>query len=192
MSKVLGGIGLLFVLATLFFGVKYSGVFETEARQGPTTKQENWRGHSSPDVKFKGLKDGTFVSLSKFKNSVILVNFWASWCGPCEEEFPAMLRLLDHFNGELQMVAVSNDSKKSSIYKFLKKFEKQYSAGLKGKNLHLAWDPTLEITQEHFNVLRLPETFILDRNHKIVRKVIGVTEWDGPKMKSYIQSLLTP
>lgn len=113
------------------------------------------------------------IQLSKFEGKIVILSFWASWCGPCVEEFPSMISLLKQFPGEVVMVAVSSDYTKEDINVFFKSL----NMPTKLPNLHIVWDPDHEISMK-YQVQKLPESFIFHKNQKLLRKVIGSIKWD--------------
>ncbi len=127
--------------------------------------------------------DGTEFKMEQIQDKVIVLNFWATWCEPCVREYPSMVKLADHFKGELVFIAVSADEDKKDIDIFLKAFGKPKS------NTYMLWDPDRKVANK-FGVERLPETFILDKNKKLVRKVIGEEEWYDPRAIGYFQALI--
>ena len=139
-----------------------------------------------PDFKYT-LLDGTVKQISELKGKIIILNFWASWCGPCKEEFPEMLNIVKE-NKDVVLVAISNDSSKKDVLKFIKKMKKE-NIDLNQDRSLVAHDIYKEVSSELFNVLRLPETFIIDRNFKIVKKVIGSHYWVNKEMAKFIKGL---
>lgn len=140
-----------------------------------------------PDFEFLDL-EGNKHLISEYKGRPILLNFWASWCGPCLQEFPHIMKLIKN-NKELIFVAISNDQHLSDIKKFINKFKKEYSDVLSTKQVIFAWDSKREIASDKFNVIKLPETFIINKNLKIVRKIVGANDWANDNLESFLQAL---
>ena len=63
---------------------------------------------------------------------------------------------------------------------------------LQGPNVHVVWDKEMVISQEKFNIIRVPETIIVDKNLNMVRKIVGAIEWDGTEMRQYLSQLRWP
>lgn len=139
-----------------------------------------------PLFSYSDLKGQEF-KVENLKGKVIILNFWASWCGPCKEEFPEMAQIVKE-NKNVVLLAISNDEKKKDVLKFLKNL-KQEGTNLKANNIIVALDNHKEISSELFNVLRLPETFIINKDFKIVKKVIGSHYWINKEMSKFIKTL---
>lgn len=127
--------------------------------------------------------DGTQIPLSSFRGRLVLLNFWASWCDPCVREYPSMVRLIRRFKGRLVLVAVSNDDSKVEILEFLKTFGGQH------QDVEIFWDQDKSI-KAHFQVERIPETFVLGRDLKLIRKIVGIERWDSEDAFHYFESLM--
>ncbi len=127
--------------------------------------------------------NGQKIELTSFKGKIVIVSFWASWCGPCLEEFPSLIELVEKMNGEIQLLAISQDSSKEEIEAFLKSFP-----GSKNPNIHLIWDEDRSIGKI-YQVDRLPESFVGDRSHKLVRKIVGTINWATPDALEFMKAL---
>ncbi len=171
--------GALLVLVWLQFGGRR--VLESGSRHQKLDQMEE-RGVD--DFELHDL-DGSVFSLSDFKGKVIILNFWASWCNPCVEEFPSMIKLINHFSGEVVMLAVSNDSVEKEIRDFLKVFREES----KSPYLTVLWDHKKRVAKK-YEVNRLPETFIIGKDLKLVRKVIGLTNWYNKETLTFFKYLL--
>jgi Thiol-disulfide isomerase and thioredoxins len=158
-------------------------------------KNENPEVASAADMQTKFEKDGvesfTMETLDKqkfelgsMKGKLVILNFWASWCGPCVEEVPSLIKLVKEFKGEVQLIAVSGDSSEEDINIFLKSFPE-----LKNENIKIVWDQDRSIMKK-FNVTRLPESMILDKQHKLIKKIVGSIEWYNEDSKTYVKSTL--
>jgi len=113
--------------------------------------------------------DGKQVSLRDFRGKVIFLNFWATWCKPCEEEMPSMQTLYTALKGRpFEIVAVSIDTGDTSI---VRDYAKKY--GLTFTILH---DKKGAI-KEMYKTTGVPETFIIDQNFVIAEKVWGPRDW---------------
>jgi peroxiredoxin len=99
--------------------------------------------------------ENTPLSLGQFKGQVVFLNFWATWCKPCEEEMPGMEQLYRRFKERgLVVLAVAADAAGSPVVApFVKKLKLTFPVGL---------DPTMSVAGL-YGVWALPSTFIIDR-----------------------------
>lgn len=134
-----------------------------------------------PDFTLNDL-NGKPVSLSQFKGHIVLVNLWASWCGPCVKEFPSLKRLVEHFKGKVVVLAVSHDRSREDLESFIKTF------GQVPEGFVILWDKERK-TSELFGTDQLPETYILSSQHKLVRKIAGEQLWDDPMALKFFEDL---
>jgi thiol-disulfide isomerase/thioredoxin len=147
-------------------------------------------GSNAPDFVATDL-DGRQVSLDDLRGEVVLLNIWATWCPPCREEMPSMQRLHERLGGEgLRIVAVSIDAEPGQVD----------AGGRRGGDIEafaMDWglsfaiwhDPDGEI-ERIYRTIGVPESFVIDRNGVIVKKVIGATEWDSEANVDLIRRLL--
>ena len=134
---------------------------------------------------------GAPKTLEDYRGKVILLNIWATWCPPCQQEMPSMQRLRETVVDEdFVILAVSVDAALG---------EKDFF-GREGGDLHafaenmgltfrILHDPSGEI-QETYQTTGVPESFVVDRNGVIFKKVAGPTEWDAAVNVELIQRLL--
>ena len=147
-------------------------------------------GRDAPHFSAFDLK-GNPRTLADYRGKVLLVNIWASWCPPCQEEMPSMERLYREIGDEgFEILAVSIDAPIGERDAFgrmggnLRAFSD--SLGLSFTILH---DPTGKI-QETFQTTGVPESFVVDRDGVIFKKVAGATAWDAPQNVQLIRRLL--
>lgn len=157
--------------------------------------RENYRpvitGSEAPDFTL-GLLDGGDVSLSDFEGKkVVLVNVWATWCGPCVVEMPSMQRLYDSLKSEdFEILAVSVDAPIGQVDiggrpgGDLRKFVTEL--GLTFPILH---DPQGGI-QQLYQTTGVPESFVVGKDGIIYKKVAGPTEWDAVQNQDLVRRLL--
>ncbi len=130
------------------------------------------------------LKDlaGTSHDLSEWQGKVILLNFWATWCGPCRVEMPGMQRLWQkHREQGFVILAVSVDEgMEKRISTFVQRLQLTYPVLL---------DPE-SIVSDHYQVSGLPFSLLIDREGQLIAKVVGEREWDSPEASLLITSLL--
>jgi len=138
----------------------------------------------APDLAMTDLA-GKTVNIKELKGKVVILNFWASWCAPCLEEFPSMVKLFDKFNKDIVILAVSQDSDRSDIDAFLKAFKNFDKPGI-----FLIHDKDKKIGSA-FEVDRLPESFIFGPTGKMVKKIVGSISWYSEDSSLYIKSLLS-
>ena len=126
--------------------------------------------------------DNRQLALSEFKGRVVLLNFWATWCKPCEEEMPSMERLYQRFKDKgFVVLAISEDTDGASIVTpYIKKHSLTFPVGL---------DPKMSVAGL-YGVWALPSTFIIDKKGNRALFANGPREWDGPPAHTLFQSLL--
>lgn len=144
-------------------------------------------GADLPNIKFEVLNaSGENYDLRKDKSILKIVNFWASWCEPCVEEFSSFARLLKELDGEVSFVGVSEDKTEQDAKDFLKAFSGDF------KNLdkvYFGYDQD----KKHsilYGLLALPESFIVDQDNKLVRRVSGFEKWDSKDAIAYFKKLI--
>lgn len=125
--------------------------------------------------------DGQVVSLADFKGKILVLNFWATWCAPCIEEMPSLNRLAERYAGKgLEIVAISVDEDPDAYRDFLAKNQIQF--------LTLR-DPSRRIS-EHYGTFKLPESYIISREGRLLNKIIGAADWTDAQMLSYFEGIL--
>ena len=133
-------------------------------------------GKRAPDF---NLSDGsTAVHLASYRGKVVLVNFWASWCAPCLEELPSLLKL-HHDDPGLVILAVSIDQSSEAYTNFIRN---------RHVDLITVRDPS-QSAAGLFGTKMWPESYLIDRNGIIRRKFVGATDWSDPEIRTFIASL---
>jgi thiol-disulfide isomerase/thioredoxin len=177
-------------LVTALVGVLFVVVFKrwyqkTVSQEGERRLNVIERMETEGLVDFVGTDiKGRKISLEIFQGKPIIVNFWASWCAPCIEEFPSMVKLIEELKGEVALVAVSQDSSEEEMRAFLKAFPKGDNP-----NIYVIWDEDRSIGA-NYSADRLPESFVADSEHKLVRKIVGSIDWATPEAIEYMKSLV--
>jgi peroxiredoxin len=126
--------------------------------------------------------DKRVLRLSEFKGKVVFLNFWATWCKPCEEEMPGMERLYRKFKDKgLVVLAISEDAAGAEVVApFVKKHGLTFPIGL---------DPAMSLAAS-YGVWALPATFIIDRQGNRAHFANGPREWDGQAGQAFFESML--
>jgi len=138
-------------------------------------------GDEAPNFQLRDLA-GNMVSLSQLRGKVVLVNFWATWCGPCRIEMPAMEQLYRSFSRkDFEILAVSTDPQGAAVTRPF-----QQEMGFTFPILH---DAEYRIGLM-YGARSLPMTFMVDRNGIVRQKVPGARDWGGPDARELIQALM--
>ena len=115
---------------------------------------------------------GQHISLSQYQGKPLIVNFWASWCDPCQRETPLLAGWYKQQHGRVVIVGLDENDNTASALKF---------ARAKGVTYPVGVDPALAAANA-YGVVALPQTFFLDARHRIVDRVYGaVTQADLAK-----------
>src|SRR5262245_45975828 len=126
------------------------------------------------------------LRLSDYRGKVVVLNFWASYCQPCVEEAPSLNRLQQYIEPRGgTILGVSLDPEPSGYEKFLKNFAVPYPTW---RDPHLE-DGKSKIALDYGTSL-IPETYVIDRRGKIIRKLVSAQQWDSPEMLAYFDAIL--
>ncbi len=124
---------------------------------------------------------GDRVSLSSFEGRVVVLNFWASWCGPCRSEIPSMQALYEELEPKgFEIVAINLQEPLSTVAPFVEEY---------GMSFTVLLDSSGEIGGT-YGASSIPTTYIIDRKGFAVSGVIGSIRWDTPQMRAYLSTLL--
>jgi peroxiredoxin len=134
----------------------------------------------APDFTVPSLTAGP-LHLADFRERVVLLNFWATWCPPCREEMPSMERLYQRFRARgLMILALSVDRNFAAIPGFVEGFRLTFPIGL---------DPDGAVAKA-YRMRALPTTIVIDRAGQVVAGTAGARDWDSPAAHAVIEALL--
>ena len=170
--------------------LRYGGLWQFDAVPEGYDREPVWSAPLAPDAEFKTL-DGSSVKISDFRGRILLLNFWATWCPPCLEEFPLLFDIVAQGQKEVALLAVSHDSDAADIPPWLARFRLRHGAVLDSAETVIAHDASRRTSQNLFNVVLLPETFVIDRRGRIQRKIVGSEGWKDPQLLSWLEQLRT-
>lgn len=157
------------------FGNQVGNYLEMK-RQQLIVEQATKIGNMAPNFSAQ-TPDGKLLSLNDIKGKVTIIDFWASWCGPCRRENPHVVETFKNYHGKgLEIISVSLDNEGQKD-KWIKAIEDDNMTWHHVSNLKSWQDPIAKL----YGVQSIPATFILDENGKIVAKNLRGAEL-GAKM----------
>ena len=138
-------------------------------------------GEPAPNFQLPDL-NGRLVTLSDLRGKVVLLNFWATWCGPCRVEMPAMEQLYRTLSRkDFEILAVSIDAQGVAI---TRPFQQEY---------HLTF-PILHDADYRVGLIygarSLPMTFLVDRQGVVRHQIFGARDWGAPEAQQLVQMLI--
>lgn len=127
--------------------------------------------------------DGREMQLAEFRGKVLLLNIWATWCGPCRREMPQLDQLQARLGGpDFEIVPLSIDRSGLSVVKaFFDELDLQH--------LRIFLDQSGTASRD-LGVIGLPTTLLVDREGRELGRLVGPTEWDGPEIERLIRSAI--
>lgn len=147
----------------------------------------------APDFRLVTMDGGAFA-LGEHRGELLFVNFWATWCPPCRDELPSMVRLgqelTARYPGRFRMVAVSVDESWDVV--------RQFFGGRTIPGLTVTLDTDQLTTRAYYCVARgqcpesykFPETYIVDAKGRLVAYVVGPRDWGDPAARRFLERLL--
>lgn len=125
--------------------------------------------------------EGNPVSLSDFNGQIVMINFWATWCGPCRTEMPSMQRMYDSFRDRgFVMLAVNSRENPRVVAQFIDEF---------GYTFPVALDLNGRVSFQ-YGVRSIPLTYLIDPDGRIIAGKPGAQEWDTPRIFQGIDQVL--
>ncbi len=138
-------------------------------------------GQPAPLFSAKSLQGGESIELEQYRGKVLLIDFWASWCGPCRQAMPALDAMRTEFGKDgFEVIAVNLDEKPGDGLDFLKKYPVTY--------------PTVQDDQGRiaklYGVRTMPMSYLIDRQGVVRHVHEGFNKKDIPRLKAAVKELL--
>ena len=115
-----------------------------------------------------------------FENKSGIINFWASWCGPCIIEIPDFEKLSKNFSKDNFLIAVISSERAGDIV------AKNFLDELNIENLHRGYDPS-KVLKNNFGDSGIPVSFIVNSKNKVLFRIDGVIDWNKPEIINYLK-----
>jgi peroxiredoxin len=139
-------------------------------------------GRPAPAFSLPRVAEGGELDLDQLRGRVVLVNFWATWCKPCEDEMPSMERLYRRLGGPaFELVAISVDEEVEAVREFQQRL---------GLSFPILLDTSQE-TSRLYQTTGYPESFLIDRDGRIAtQRFVGPRDWDDPAYVALVERLV--
>lgn len=159
----------------------YAEMMRSQAASQPGQKPPSgMEGKVAPDFSLPTLA-GSTLTLADYRGKVVFLNFWATWCAPCEEEMPSMQKLHEHFKDrDFVILSISIDEGKNAVGPFMERL---------GLTFPVAFDPASEVAGL-YGLTGVPETFLIGPTGVIMHHLIGPGDWYNSGIISAFESLL--
>jgi len=138
-------------------------------------------GKKAPTFQLRNLR-GKEMALSSLRGKVVLINFWATWCGPCREEMPSMEALYGHYDrADFEILAISIDTVSAEqVRSYVETF---------GFRFPILLDQRLSV-YELYQVRVVPASFLVDREGMMQERILGAQDWNDPDIRGFIDKLV--
>ncbi len=141
----------------------------------------NPAAHASKAPVFELPGDSGSVSLEKYQNQVVFIDFWASWCVPCKYSFPWLNQMQERYGEDgFKVIAINVDKEKAHAEKFLERVPATFD---------IAYDPEGEVA-DLYSLKVMPSSYLIDRDGNLVHAHKGFKTNDGSRMEDMIRKLL--
>jgi thiol-disulfide isomerase/thioredoxin len=163
MIRALASLLILFYASTLTGCQKENSTKTTMSENNSTVVQGDEK--KAPDFTLVNLA-GKNVTLSDYKGKVVIVDFWATWCGPCRAGIPDLISLQNEYKDKIVVIGISVDQEntKSGVPDFVTKM---------GINYPIVYFND-QVVSDFGGISAIPTTFIIDQQGSIVKKIVGL------------------
>jgi thiol-disulfide isomerase/thioredoxin len=165
----------MLLVLVLVAGVGYA-IYEATSKDKPVVNYANCKGDSgleigncAPNFVLKTL-DGKQAELYKTEGKPTIINFWASWCDPCKQEMPYLQNAYDQYQDQMNFRMVNETAQDTlpNIKKFMKQYKFHFPILLDQEN-----EDGQTVGTDHYQLIGVPTTFVIDSTGKITHKVVG-------------------
>ncbi len=173
---------LFVVILVLFMGLSVSAVTLEELNDSLLELGFSIPRDELPSVNFTLANlNGVTEELEDYRGSVVFLNFWATWCGPCRMEMPSMQVLYDTYQEEgLEILAVNQGESKRVVENFIED---------NGYTYPVLMD-TNQMVGSMYGVRGIPTTYIIDRDGNILSMLVGTREWNTEEIFTLFDDIL--
>ena len=169
-------VALLLVVAGNAAPFGYAGIGASVAQRGVVKP-----GEPAPNFQLRDM-NGRVVALSDLRGKVVLLNFWATWCGPCRVEMPAMERLYRAYDRkDFEILAVSTDAQGAAVTRPFQEENKLTFPILHDADFRVGLS---------YGARTLPMTFMVDRDGIVRHHIFGARDWEAPEAHQLIEMLM--
>ncbi|MHB0777565.1 TlpA family protein disulfide reductase [Halomonas sp. WWR20] len=135
-----------------------------------------------PELAFEN-SEGKPLTLADFQGQSVLLNIWATWCGPCREEMPTLDALQATLGGEaFEVVALSIDRKGIEVVQ-----DFYTDVGIEHLRQYI---DTTGMAGTKLGTVGIPTTLLIDPHGDEIGRLVGVTEWDSPEMTEFLEETI--
>jgi peroxiredoxin len=136
-------------------------------------------GDSAPDFSVPAAGSGS-LHWKDYSGRIVVLNFWATWCPPCVEETPSLVRFAEKMRDHgVMVISVSVDEDAHALQDFIEKYHLSYPVGR---------DPDRSLAAR-FGTKLFPETYIFDRRGQLAEKIADPADWDDPRIQTFVLDL---
>ena len=135
-------------------------------------------GKPAPDITLPALDGDGTIGLAGFRGKPVVVNFWASWCGPCKDEAPEFRRAANEFEGDVHFLGVTMLDGREPALDFVAKYEIPYASVR----------DTRGVIAKRFGVTGVPETAFIDADGNLVGSYVGA--FTGNQLERAVEQLI--
>jgi peroxiredoxin len=173
---------LLWAMPLLLVGLVVVYGFLTRGSAGSDANTHPRVGQPVADFALPELQGGRRVQLSDLHGKVVFINVWATWCQPCIDEMPTIQQLYEQMRSRgLEVLTISLDPLGAQIVEpFMRRYDLSFPVLLDTKSQ----------VEKLYGTTGVPESFIVDKNGRLVEKVIGPRDWSAPETLAMFQRLL--
>jgi len=170
-----GRVGIWLLAAGVLVAALFAVLMDSE------TPPRIGRGTSAPGFQLPRAGGGPTLDLEQLNGKIVLLNFWATWCKPCEDEMPAMERLYRSLAGrDFELVAVSVDEDQAAVVAFVNRL---------GLSFPVLMDSSQQVSAA-YQTFRFPESLLIGRDGVVLERYVGPKEWDAEAYVDRIRRLL--
>lgn len=130
------------------------------------------------------------ITMDSIQTPYALVNFWASWCGICKAEMPKLLKMVEAFDGQMSLLAISTDEQLEDAVTAYTSLQQKHPK-IQSKDVSFGWDQGQALSLGALNVMRVPETFVLKKvegaRWQVVDKVVGKHLWHTGRLQEKLK-----